>query len=290
MKSEAERIADALDGRPIGPGRWLCRCPLREHGRGRGDRNPSLSVGEGDRTVLVFCHAGCIVGEVLDELRHRGLIEDDRAPVQRANRPCSPRSPELEHRPDPAALAIWKAALPAEGTIVADYLGYRNVTLPIPPSLRFGRTSRGGPAMIAAVQAPDRRIIAVQALALTPEGRKATVTPVRVTTGGMGHGAVRLAAATDVLGIAEGVETALSAMQLTGVPTWATLGGQRLAKIDVPSSVRELTIFADNDQAGLDAAKAAAARFAETMVVHVRLPPARCGDWNDLLLRGRYCK
>lgn len=290
MKGEAERIAEALDGRPTGPGRWLCRCPLRDHGQGRGDRNPSLSVGEGDRTVLVFCHAGCIVGDVLDELRHRGLIEDDRTPVQRANRPLSPRSPELEHRPDPAALAIWKAALLAEGTIVADYLGYRCVTLPIPPSLRFGRTSRGGPAMVAAVQAPDRRVIAVQTLALTPEGRKATTTPVRVTTGRMGHGAVRLAAATDVLGIAEGVETALSAMQLTGIPAWATLGGRRLAKIDIPASVRELTIFADNDEAGRDAAEAAAARYAERLVVHVRLPPARCGDWNDVLTMGRYRK
>ncbi len=39
---------------------WLVRCPLPDHGRGRGDRNPSVSVSEGeDGRALVRCKAGC---------------------------------------------------------------------------------------------------------------------------------------------------------------------------------------------------------------------------------------
>ena len=39
---------------------WLVSCPVPGHGKGGGDRNPSLSVAEGaDGRVLVRCFAGC---------------------------------------------------------------------------------------------------------------------------------------------------------------------------------------------------------------------------------------
>lgn len=39
---------------------WRARCPIPCHGRGRGDRNPSLSISEGhDGRVLLHCFAGC---------------------------------------------------------------------------------------------------------------------------------------------------------------------------------------------------------------------------------------
>lgn len=281
MNGDASRIAEILEGRENGPGRWLCRCPMRDHGKGRGDRNPSLSIAEGDTAILVNCFAGCATRDVLDELRRRGILVDDRpiAPPRKA----SPRS-EPVHRPDAGAVAIWRAAVPGAGTVVEDYLARRGIILPVPPSLRLGRTGRDGLAMIAAVQAPDRQVIAVQSTALTPEGAKARVAMPRLTTGAMGRGAVRLAAATEVLGLAEGVETALSAMQLSGVPTWASLGGQRLAKIAVPADVRELHLFGDNDAAGRLAAETAADRYTrDGLTVHLRWPPDRFGDWNDAL-------
>jgi hypothetical protein len=58
----AEQIAERLDGRRVGGG-WLARCPGLIHTRG--DRSPSLSVGEGrDGRVLVHCFAGCTVEEI----------------------------------------------------------------------------------------------------------------------------------------------------------------------------------------------------------------------------------
>lgn len=56
---QADRVLERAEGvREAGSG-WLVRCPLPDHGRGRGDRNPSVSVSEGDGRVLVNCKAGC---------------------------------------------------------------------------------------------------------------------------------------------------------------------------------------------------------------------------------------
>ncbi len=54
------KILERAEGvRKAGSG-WLVRCPLPDHGQGRGDRNPSVSVSEGDDgRALVKCKAGC---------------------------------------------------------------------------------------------------------------------------------------------------------------------------------------------------------------------------------------
>ena len=51
-----------------------------------------------------------------------------------------------------------------------------------------------------------------------------------------------------MLGITEGAEDALSAMQLTNVPCWASLGAGRMHRVAIPEHVRELHIFGDNDE------------------------------------------
>jgi hypothetical protein len=169
---------------------------------------------------------------------------------------------------------------------VSVYLRDRGIALAIPPTLRQATTLHFGrialPAMVAAVQAPRGPVVAVQETALTWKGAKAPLSSPRRTTGALGHGAVRLGPAGDVLGLAEGIETGLSAMELSGVPVWASLGGQRLQKISVPACVREVHLFADNDQPGRHAAEAAAERFSrDGLKVLVRYPPEGFGDWND---------
>ena len=53
----------------------MCRCPVPSYGNGKGDRNPSLLVKDGDRAPLLKCFAGCDVRDVLAELRGRGLLK-----------------------------------------------------------------------------------------------------------------------------------------------------------------------------------------------------------------------
>jgi hypothetical protein len=43
---------------------FKAKCPVRGHGKGRGDRNPSLSVSERDGKVLLRCHAGCATEDI----------------------------------------------------------------------------------------------------------------------------------------------------------------------------------------------------------------------------------
>jgi len=69
--------------------------------------------------------------------------------------------------------------------------------------------------------------------------------------GSLGSGAVRIAPAVQGrLGLAEGIESALSAMQLFGIPCWATLGNERFGLVSIPESVRKLFLFIDNDAGG----------------------------------------
>lgn len=59
----------------------------------------------------------------------------------------------------------------------------------------------------------------------------------------------------DVLGVAEGIETALAASALHGgMPVWAALNTSLLKRFVTPPGVRKLFVFADRDVAGLEAA------------------------------------
>jgi hypothetical protein len=274
----AAQIGIALKGRRNGSG-WLVCCPCPNHGKGRGDRSPSLSVADGDDgRLLLRCFAGCDFLDILDELKHRGVVDQSRVSDCRTL-----ARPELkpDDAPDPEALKIWVAASPARGTVVAEYLERRGIALQPPASLRCRVDS---PAMIAAVQRPDGKVVAIQSLRLTNDGEKAVLSAPRITTGALGAGAVRLGPADEVLGLAEGVESALSAMQLTGVTVWASLGSARLHRVELPPEVKEVHIFVDNDEPG----RAAAKRAAEVHIkagrrVYLRSPPDECGDWNDFL-------
>lgn len=131
---------------------------------------------------------------------------------------------------------------------------------------------------------------------LDPEsGRKAAVTPSKRLAPGKfpEGGAVRPARAAEIMGIAEGVETALSASQLYGMPVWAATSAPALVKWQPPAEAREIVIFGDADEGftGQHAAYALAQRLtAAGYGVEVRLPPTLGTDWNDVLMSRRVAK
>ncbi|MCX7051320.1 MAG: hypothetical protein NTV91_05765 [Proteobacteria bacterium] len=74
---QAEQIAKALgNAKKIGRG-WLASCPLPGHGQGHGDKNPSLSISDGDDGKPLFkCHSGCDQHELFAAIRDFGLLPD----------------------------------------------------------------------------------------------------------------------------------------------------------------------------------------------------------------------
>ncbi len=86
------------------------------------------------------------------------------------------------------------------------------------------------------------------------------------------------------LGLAEGVETAMSAAILLGIPVWAVLGNERLSRIAIPASVRRLILLPDNDRAGrLAESQARDAHAGAGLVIETVWPWAGLNDWNDVL-------
>jgi hypothetical protein len=107
----------------------------------------------------------------------------------------------------------------------------------------------------------------------------------RASLGPIASGAVRLAPATEMLMVAEGIETALAAMQAVRRPAWAALSTSGLVTLVLPAGVRSIVILADHDRngAGERAAQAAAQRWlAEGRRVQLAMPPEPDSDFADL--------
>jgi len=99
-------------------------------------------------------------------------------------------------------------------------------------------------------------------------------------------GAVRLNSIGDRLMIAEGIETALSAMQATGHPAWAALSTSGLRALDLPKDVCDVIVLADGDDPGEAAARDCGWRWKrEGRRVRIARPPQGL-DFNDMLVDG----
>jgi putative DNA primase/helicase len=146
------------------------------------------------------------------------------------------------------------------------------------------------PAMIALICRADDKPVAAHRTYLAPDGmRKAAVATPRKTVGKFGPSpTIRLAPSGPILGIAEGIETALAAMKLFSVPTWSVLSTHGIETFEPPVAVKHLIIFADHDVngAGQRAAEALAARLAGKISTAVQIPQQPDTDWNDVLQAG----
>jgi Toprim domain len=108
------------------------------------------------------------------------------------------------------------------------------------------------PAMVAKVTDATGRPVMIHRTYLTTAGTKAPVDKVRMFCAGKvpPGSAVRLAPAAAVIGVAEGIETALAATKLFTVPTWAALFDGGVEKFEPPARTERLVIFGDNDANG----------------------------------------
>lgn len=222
--------------------------------------------------------------------------------------------------------AIWDRAVPVTiGDPVDLYLRMRVPGLQeIPADIRFhpalpywdapatldGKPSLRGyyPAMVVRGFDREDRFVQVHKTFLTRDGHKADVPHAKKTDVGVGSNsyAFRLGLPTgDSIGVAEGIETALSAMVLRpGIAVWPCHSATILSNFMVPASlrsqVRRVVIFCDNDhaklirkgagegsevirRAGQEAGATLAARLRKEGVRSLMIQPAKTGtDMNDL--------
>jgi putative DNA primase/helicase len=299
MNGCAETIACALGLHRAGR-EFTGKCPSCGYASG-------FSVTERNGVLLYHCHAGgCSQSDVRGALQRAGLAPEKSEPAAvEKRRPSTRRQrasqirglshsvtalPTANSNREQAVLAIWRRSQPGAGTTVEIYLRtVRGYTGPIPPTLRFAEGTHPSnpehyyPMMVAAV-IRDNRIAAIHRTFVRADGTgKADLDPNKMTLGPCKGAAVPLAPAGPLLAVAEGIETALSFMQATGIATWAALSASGIRNLILPPLVRDVVIAADNDPTGLAAAYAAAGRWtAYGRKVRVVVPPTGRGDFNDM--------
>lgn len=283
LEADGRRIVERLKGH-WGKRGGMCRCPAHN------DHDPSLSVRVGRTTLLFKCFAGCDPVDVIRAINDERILDSDHIPtVPDAGEAPSDPSPQWRRE---RALEIWDAARPIAGTPAQRYLQERGLPGDNPQLRYLARTPIGTdqglrycPAMIAAVRDADG-FVAIQRtfLDVIAHTKAGDLKRPKLALGAPERGAVRLMPVTNILGIAEGIETAWSASLLFGIPVWAVLGNERFGLIEIPDTVTDLVLLPDPGRAGKRAeALAIEAHGRPGRTIHAPWPQK--GDWNDVWLR-----
>jgi hypothetical protein len=266
----AAHIAAALGGRRaqrLADGSFLVPCPVPSHGKGRGDRNPSLRIGDGETRVLVYCYGGCDRVSVLDELCRRGLLDDRPARRTESRSPKPQASDDYVRRQHQKAAYLWSRRQRITGTIAEKYLRTRAITCELSPTLGFlpAREPEHHPALIVAfalVDEPEPGVLgtphdvnAVHLTLLKPDGTgKAEIERPKLIVGRPLGRPLVVAPVNDGLGLAitEGLEDALSVHLATGLGAWAAGSASMMPSVadNMPDYVTCVSIFVDANTAG----------------------------------------
>jgi hypothetical protein len=267
-----------------------------------GSKGAVAVVTAGPKIGMFYDHSEATGGDGLGLIQHAlrctkaeaiawAAAWDGTAPLRASPaRPAAARSRVQAASPTLAlAWRVWGEGAPPHGTLAERYLARRGLTLPADAPARFhgacprGKTERH-PALLWLLTDPvTGEPVGVQRVFLTAQGDKAPGVA-RMVAGGMG--VIRLVPDEDVttgLGIAEGAETGLSVMQRFGWrPVWAAVSAGGVAAFPVLSGIEAITIWADSDDPGLNAAQACAVRWQDAnREALIRKPPA--GDFNDAI-------
>ncbi|WP_208952580.1 toprim domain-containing protein [Rahnella sp. ChDrAdgB13] len=267
---------DDLEGR----GRWICSC-------GTGDGWNLLVQTQSKDIRTLYNEVDRIIGNTF----HR-----DQAPAKKLESDVTAeRDRVIRH---------FSAMPPLRGTLGEAYLNKRGInTLPSADATRYCQNQKvGGGGVYQALWslATDNKAnLCYLHRTLLDGDRKADVDVAKKQRAlqeknVLDHAvsvAIRLFPVASTLGIAEGIETALSCKQLYGVNTWSVINAGFMEKFRVPAGVQHLVIFADMD---IHTATGQAAAFvcarsnlnAKNDLKRISIRWADHGDFNDLIING----
>lgn len=252
-------------------GKWhrgyaLCHCPAHN------DRQPSLSIRQGHKGILVHCFAGCEPKDVLREI----------ARLPAGGHPHVPTSNSYSPQPRGNPLRLWESGKPIVGTLGAQYLARRHLSIDLPdvrfhPRCPLGPKPRTRylPALLVALR-ERLELKAIQRVFLDPETALCTT---KRLLGQPGRAAWRAGRSARRMALAEGFEDAAAFTKLTGIPCWAALGGERLPLLRLPDYLDHLILAPDHDRAGRIAARKAKAAYRRSDLTIKTRYPQPFKDW-----------
>lgn len=187
---------------------------------------------------------------------------------------AQPSAFQKEKPVDPEMLrAIFKASAPVEvGDPVQLYLKNRGLTS-MPPTLRYcekcyePETKEEQHAMLAVFALPDGTAVTMHRTFITEDGQKLDVAAPKMFLPALkklNGGAVRLYPVEPIIGVCEGIETAIAIHgAMRKFPIWPVIGTSLMEAFEPPAGVECVIIYADNDlnYAGQKAAFALANRL-----------------------------
>jgi putative DNA primase/helicase len=161
------------------------------------------------------------------------------------------------------------------------------------PSVSYWSKEEGGwtlPAMLGVVRDASDTIMALHQTYLKPDGSgKAEIQKPKKFLGSTKGGVIKIISMTadGELGIAEGIETAIAAYMLSGLPVWSGLSDSGMANFPFPEGLRHLHSFADAGRAGEAAAQKLRARCIAAGIRFTIHRPLYGDDFADDVEKGR---
>lgn len=147
------------------------------------------------------------------------------------------------------------------------------------------------PTMVALVRDVEGKVVGMHRTYLSKQriDKSSVDKPKKVMACGPLNGAaVRLLPMKDngIIGVAEGIETALAAHSLFGNPVWAALNANGVETFEPPPGTRLVVVYGDNDRSATG--QVAAYRLKQRMFLAgvpclVELPKQEDTDWADVL-------
>lgn len=272
---------------------------------GRAPRNEGSCVIHlrGPRAGWGFDHATGESAGPIDLIHHAtGLagvaMFEEAARHARLDRPLPTSSGAVRTDHSHEVARILTGCKPLSRTAGEQYLKNRGLRDPNCPDLRFNddlsdfETKRGWAGIVAIVRdSAGEPTGGIHRTYLLDDG-SGKAPPGKKMLGPVGAGSVRLFATGDdgQLGIAEGIETALSAQAIFGVPTWAALSAEGLRRWQWPETAKRVTIFADAGEAGMQAARDLSQLLTAAAIPHAIVSPLHGDDFNDDLRHGASAK
>jgi phage/plasmid primase-like uncharacterized protein len=244
---------------------------------------------------------------------------NDRAAPKPRSKPAAPKVDLQAQRQESMAArsrlsSVYLGAMPLDAPGAEPARAYlRGRGLPHwPPMLRMhpglrwsgpnGETQGPFPTLLSLVCDVQGRGVTLHRTYLSEDGRKAPVQEPKKLMSRPADMSMRGASiqlcepAGELLGVAEGLETAIAVMLATGIPCWAAISSTLLPHFRPPPGVRRVLVFADKDKptqhhpegVGLEAARALVEALGEAGIpASIQLPKsdipdgAKSVDWLD---------